>query len=334
MRPSSFPRHSRGPIQSLVPVLVSILVVATGLEAHVVTAEAAGPGPAKGLASNPRPRTEPETPAGDFSKQPPLDPSKDKKDHSKSFDPAKSKVVARGAKHTTYKNTDGTYTAVVRTEAVNWNDPAAGWKEIQPELVRVGEWWKNKSGAVVVELPHTTAPATPLASLTGKGWSIAFGLEGATSGVTATVAGTKATYTNLAPDLDVEERVMNEGVKELVTLKRRPATGEDLVLRFPLRLAGVTATEEPDGSIAFRSAGREKVAVAPPAGAWDAALDPAEGGGVAITQRLAANANTAALELVVPGAWLSDPARKYPVTVDPSIDAGHAINSGQFDAFA
>ncbi|MFP5376047.1 MAG: DNRLRE domain-containing protein, partial [Acidimicrobiia bacterium] len=283
------------------------------------------------LASPARPKPKLETPAGDFSRQPPLNDNAAKKDDATSFDPATSTVKERGERWTTYENADGTFTAEIRTAPANWKDPSGRWRAIDDTLVADGASWRNRSGPVGVRVPEATG-AAPLAALSGDGWSLSFTLDGAKVGVKAKVAGDTATYVDIAPDLDVEERVGAFGIKEVATLKRRPATAAPYRLRYPLTLVGLSAAEAGDGSITFADASGAVVATAPPAWAWDAAESPAEGGGMAVSQRLVPDGAGLALELTVPGEWLADPARTYPVKIDPTIDAGH--QTGQYDAFA
>lgn len=83
---------------------------------------------------------QPEVPPGDFTRGgPPVDadhPGQPAKDRSKSFDPAKSKVVKRTAKADVYENQDGTNTAVLHTSDVNWQDAQGTWKPIDPTFGR------------------------------------------------------------------------------------------------------------------------------------------------------------------------------------------------------
>lgn len=312
-------------------ILTAVALVASlpAAPASAQAAAAAGKKLPPPLASSPRPKPKLETPAGDFSKQPPLKAATP--GGARSFDPTKSTLKARSERSTTYENADGTFTAVVNSAPVNWKDAAGTWRAIDNSLVADGAFWRNRSGPVGVRVPDVTG-AGPLAALSGDGWSLSFAMEGAKSGVKAKVADGTVTYADIAPDLDLEERVGAFGMKELATLKRRPATAAHYRLRFPLTMSGLTAAEAANGSISFSDAAGKVVATAPPAWAWDADDVPAEGGGVAVAQRLVPSGNGVAIELSVPGEWLADPATSYPVSIDPTLDAGH--QSTQFDAFA
>ena len=270
-----------GPARATAVVVTALALFAT-LLAPQASAQPAAP-TAKGalpalLASSPRPRAKLETPAGDFSRQPPLKAAS--KNTGNSFDLATSKVAKRSERATTYENADGTFTAQISNAPVNWKEADGSWKAIDNTLVRSAASWRNRAGPLTVAVPDVTGTA-PLAALSGDGWSLSFTLDGAVPGVKAKVTDDTATYADVARDLDLEERVGAFGVKEVATLKRRPATAAPYRLTFPLVMSGLTAAEASDGSITFADASATVVAVAPPAWAWDSALSPAEGGGVA-----------------------------------------------------
>ncbi|HEX2040007.1 MAG TPA: PA14 domain-containing protein, partial [Acidimicrobiales bacterium] len=255
-----------------------------------------------------------------------------KKDYSKSFDKATSKLVKREAKADIYENADGTNAAVFYTDEVNWKDAKGDWHKIDPTLVEDGSGgFKNKSGPVRLRVPATTG-AEPLAELSGDGWSVGYTLEGAKAGVKAKPNGAVAKYEGVLTEVDVEERALRKGVKETLTLRKVPAGGGDAVFRYPLTLSGLTPVKQDDGSIAFRDKDGKIVAVAPATVAWDADEAPAEGDGVVAPLGLVEENGRWVMEVRVPGTYLADPARTYPVTVDPGLDAGYTTH--QYDAFA
>ena len=287
------------------------------------------------LASAEQKKHVPEVPEGDFRNPPPQEggPGRVEKDHSKSYDPVKSKLSKRTAKADIYANEDGTETAVVRTSDVNWQDAAGKWHPTDPNLVKDGSRWKNSGSRVAVRLAGTSGDG-PLAEVAADGWSIAYDVEGAAAGVKPTVKDDRAKYKGLlgAGEIDVIERVLAQGLKEEVLLHHQPAGADDLVLRFPLAMQGVSAAAQEDGTIAFTTAAGETVAVAPKSVVWDAEEAPAEGEGLVLPLAVVPSAaGGQAIEVRVPRTYLADPARRYPVRIDPTIDAGHATT--QYDAF-
>lgn len=286
-----------------------------------------------GESEQPRP-DRPEIPKGDFGDlpSPKGEESRPKKDWSKSFDKEKSKLAKREAKADIFENPDGTKTAVLATDEINWKDAKGDWHRIDPKLVDDGAGgWRNASGPVKVKLPGTTGDG-PLAALEGEGWSIVYRLEGAKHGVKAKTKDAKATYDDLLPGVDVEEQALPKGVKDLLVLEAAPAHGADAVFRFPLELQGLTPGAGEDGSVVFRDAAGHAVVESPATISWDADDSPAEGERVVTPLGLVQDGDAWVLEVRVPGSWLADPSTAYPVTIDPTLDAGR--NTAQYDAFA
>jgi hypothetical protein len=124
--------------------------------------------------------------------------------------------------------------------------------------------------------------------------------------------GTKLTYD-----------VSTSGVKESIVLTAVPVS--EAVFRFPLGLEGLTPSSTTDGGFAFKD-GVGKVAFSiPPAFAFDST-----GGDhvptnihVAVSMELVGDA-TIGWTIVIrpPTSWLHDPARVYPVTIDPTVNTG------------
>lgn len=254
------------------------------------------------------------------------------KDYSRSFDEKSSKLTRRVAHGDLYRNADGTNTAVLHTQAVNWRDTEGKWHPIDPRLVDDGaSALRNASSRVSVRLPKVTGASGPLATVAADGWSIGYTLEGARPGVSARVDGATARYEGLKDNLHVEEQALEEGLRELLILPTRPATADDAVFRFPLELTGVTPSSEADGSIAFRDAAGARVAAMPASVAWGDGESPARNEGIVRPLVLEGSPGQWTVEVRIPGWFLADPARRYPVTVDPTINAG--IDTTQYDAF-
>lgn len=90
---------------------------------------------------------------------------------------------------------------------------------------------------------------------------------------------------------------------------------------MPLRTKGLTAVGRADGSTDFVDAKGKVVSRIPGAMAWDARVDPRSGEPamspvkVSVTQR---NPGQAVVSIVPDRAWLADPARVFPIVVDPT----------------
>lgn len=146
----------------------------------------------------------------------------------------------------------------------------------------------------------------------------------------ADLDGVEATYPDVAPGVDVQVTSQRTGFETFFVLDQVPAAGAPVSWTLPLTLTGVTHRPETDGSISFLDPAGDVVSHIPTAWAWDSAIDPASGDPAApapvqlstqvvATSGAGAQAKSRVLLTVTPDrAWLADPARRYPVTVDPT----------------
>jgi hypothetical protein len=149
--------------------------------------------------------------------------------------------------------------------------------------------------------------------------------EGATA-VAPTASGSTVTYPAVFPGVDLTYVVSSANlVKEELVLHAPPAGGTDATYRFPLRLtSGLVPRPDPDGGIGVYDAkGAEKYRI-PPGTMMDSNVDPHSGNSASAPVQLTLDtAGTTPVVVVrAAGAWLADPARVYPVSVDPSWRAG------------
>ncbi|WJK42519.1 RHS repeat-associated core domain-containing protein [Solwaraspora sp. WMMA2056] len=248
------------------------------------------------------------------------------------FDPATSRerAVDRGRHQRVFDNADGTRTTEFAAEPVNYELPGGGWAPIDTDLVAagadVGGGWRNAADAVDLRLAPQ-ADAADLVRLTLDGQhSIEYGVADAaevagTHSVAAeTAGGTQATaavtYPGALPHVDVRLEARPGGVKETLVLHSADAAH---TYRFPLRLRGLTARLV-DGEVRFVDGSGVVRAVVPPGYMSDAgtgAQGPATSTGV--RYRLTGPADQPVLEMTLDSAWLRDPARVYPVEVDPTV---------------
>lgn len=120
--------------------------------------------------------------------------------------------------------------------------------------------------------------------------------------------------------VDLVYVVSEAGVKEDIVLLRPPAVGAKLEWRFGLALDGLRAQLNPSGSVSFLDPSGKEVYVVPVDVAYER---------VAFALEAAADGS---VELVVrpDEKWLRDPARKFPVVVDPTIMPGKDLATNAF----
>ncbi len=252
---------------------------------------------------------------------------------AKGYDPDTSRELPgeRGRQQRTYRNEGGTLTTRFYDEPVNFRRADGSWQQIDTTLVPrvVGGGLGRSAGAAAngwtvssaetVSSFATHADDEPLVSMDlGDGAAVAFGLQDAAHSAGET-DGSTITYRNARPAADVSFVAGNSSVKELLILHDRTAPAEWV---FPLTLTGLTAAVDASGAVVLTAAdGAERARI--PAG-WmqDAGTDPnANQGEVssAVTYELVQTGGALALKVVLDKEWLDDPARVYPVTVDPSV---------------
>ncbi|WP_124777863.1 DNRLRE domain-containing protein [Micromonospora inaquosa] len=154
------------------------------------------------------------------------------------------------------------------------------------------------------------------------GRSIELGLAGAAKSVSPTVTGSTVTYKNLAGGADVVYDVTATALKEKIVLRKAPAGPASYT--FTLDTAGLTAQQRQDGSIAFLGRdGGEPVFVMPAPFMYDDKDDASSPHGKVwsdkVSQRVQQMYGQTTVTVSADAAWLADPARVYPVVIDPTI---------------
>lgn len=188
------------------------------------------------------------------------------------------------------------------------------------------------AGPVELELADQSGPGDLVRLVKGT-WSLSFRMEGA-EGTKGVVDNRTIRYPGVNPGVDLEEVATGDGVKEQIVLTQRLPAGAEPRWRFPLTLQGLTPRTAADGTIAFVDATGATAVAVPPGWAFDssAAMTTGAPASAPVGVTLVGTAGAYALDVSVDAAWLGDPARVYPVRIDPTLDAGR--QSGHWDAFA
>lgn len=239
----------------------------------------------------------------------------------KGFDRATSKeiVAERDARSRTYANEDGTRTSEISTDPVNYRDAHGDWQPIDTTLVQDGDGWTNAADSVTLRLAGR-ADADELAGVTlPSGESFGYGLSGAAS-VPGRADGARVGYEQVLPETDLWLDSRAGGVKETLVLKSATAPASFL---FPLRLKGLTA-EADGGAITLTDARGHARAVIPAGFMEDAAQAVSHDVSYELVRQPGGGQ---ALKVTADPKWLADPARSFPVRIDPSVDTTAAATS-------
>ncbi|GAA4233421.1 polymorphic toxin-type HINT domain-containing protein [Actinomadura meridiana] len=240
------------------------------------------------------------------------------------FDARTSKEAPnrRTARERVFVNADGTETTEFSATPVNfWNGTTRSWTPIDPRPTGAPGGWRNRADTVDVRLAGR-ADAPGLASLTlDAGHAVGFGAAGAAA-VSGRADDTGVTYQDALPGgTDVRLEPRPGGLKETLVLSSPDAPRRYL---FPLRLTGLTPRIEGRQVTFVDAAGRRRATV--PAGyMWDSAKAPASSTGV--TYSLATSGGAPVLQVDLDERWLNDPAREFPVSVDPTVTSDGADSS-------
>jgi RHS repeat-associated protein len=261
-----------------------------------------------GMAPTPE-RRAPADPKADFT---PLE-SRD----SGHFDADRSKVVSRSMFATEFENPDGTHTVRQSSDPLNVKDSAGAWRPVDTNLARKDGRLQAKRHPLNASLGGR-ANDSKLLSVEVDGRRAWLSLDRA-SGSAASVSGSKVGYRDVAPNTDLDYEVTAGSVKETILLRKPPGKG-GASWRFRLGAEGLTPQVTADGTVAFADGTGKTVIAMPPITTWDSSgaddTPPAISGG---RYELEPDKDGWILTVSVDEAWLRDPARVYPVSVDPTF---------------
>ncbi|WP_406505326.1 LamG-like jellyroll fold domain-containing protein [Streptomyces sp. NBC_00212] len=240
---------------------------------------------------------------------------------------SKEQVAERARQARTFLNEDGTRTTRFYDEPVNFQD-GGQWKEVDTRLVRsAGARTMSASdqgwAPAATESPISFgdyANSDPVVQIAyGQGASVGYAVEGA-SAAKGTADGSVIRYPDIRTAADLELLAGSDSVKETVVLKSKDAPTE---WRFPLALNGLTARLADKGGVDFVDAGGTVQAWMPPGWMEDSkSAENANQGEISsgVRYSLVEEAGRQILVVSLDQQWLSDPARVFPVKVDPSVN--------------
>ena len=238
----------------------------------------------------------------------------------KDFDPLTSveQLGERTVDSKVFRNTNGTFTAFAYSGPIHYRDAFGLWQEIDRSLVPgVDGAFHPRANGVDVALA-SNANSSRLASVTvDADHSVAYRLDGAAS-ASGTVDKATVTYKGVRPSTDLELVALTEGVKETLILTSRSAPTS---FTFPLTLRGLRAALASNGDVVYTDEKGVERARTPHGSMIDSAIDAGSGEGVksyGVTYSLVPWGAGTALRITLDSVWLADPARKFPVMVDPT----------------
>ena len=239
------------------------------------------------------------------------------------FDADTSKLVDRSTFKDTYANADGSKTAVISQTPQNVKNDDGKWVPVKTDVD------VTPTGTGVVD-DHPLDPvfgenasSSNVLSMRHDGYTLAYTLEDAADSPLAHTntggAGDEVTYKDVFPDTDLHYTVTNGTVKEELVLDKLPTTARDS-WTWHVTGKGLTATTESDGTMVFRTgAGKIEFAIPQPQMFDSSGIknvqEPAE---TAVDTTLTSDGAGWTIAMSPNRGWLTDPARVFPVHVDPT----------------
>ncbi|MCG5442616.1 DUF6531 domain-containing protein [Micromonospora sp. NIE79] len=238
-------------------------------------------------------------------------------DDTKGFDKrtSRERPAERGVDQRVFDNADGTQTTEFSSAPINYRKPDGTWAPIDHTLVPAADGWGTTADSVGLRLAGNGA-ASQVARLSFDGdTEFGFGLAEATN-APGRVDGNAVTYPGVRPDVDLRLEPRAGGLKETLVLHSAKAPTSYV---FPLSLRNLTA-KLVDGQIILSDrAGRQR-GVIPPGYMVDAGSGKAgPATSTKVAYELVTTGGQTALKVTPDRAWLADPARRYPVEVDPTV---------------
>jgi RHS repeat-associated protein len=237
-----------------------------------------------------------------------------------SFDPVRSvPQPALGDEHTeVYHNPDNTDTARISQDRVQFQRPDHSWTPIDNTLKPTGSGrWTKTADSQQIELAGQATDPTLSSIAPDAAHQVSFGLADAAP-AKAQIAGDTAMYPNVSAGVDLQEQATGSGLKENLVLHSAAAPVNWV---FPFTAKGLSASTTPGGDVVFTDASGAVQVRIPHGSMTDSAIDPRSNQGASsngVTYQLVTYHGGPALQVKLDAGWLHDPARRFPVMVDPT----------------
>ncbi|MFC4075642.1 DNRLRE domain-containing protein [Salinithrix halophila] len=237
--------------------------------------------------------------------------------------PVKEKELTdeRDANTKVFKLKDGRLQKEVTASPIHYQDGQGNWKPIDPDVKATdssGFVYANKSNTFQTFFGKTAERVLRFEE--GK-HQIDFGaVDG--KDVQPEAKENRVTFPGLWSHADLLYDIGSDSLKETIRLQEAP---DDPTYSFSLKLKGLVAKKQADGSIAFLSESKGRVVYTMPKPFMiDSQKDDESPHGYTtseqVTQSLKQDGDQVTVTLKADRAWLHDEARKYPVHIDPTIE--------------
>ena len=237
----------------------------------------------------------------------------------------KKEIIGRRSRNSRTYQSGGNFETLIYPASINYQDAKGNWQPIDDTLVAASNpayAYQNKANSYTAFFPANLA-ASPI-HFTGQAGFVDISLVGARGAVAA--SHNQATYSNVLPGVSLSYAANADTLKESIRLDAPTAPNT-----FTFRLhtgPGLTARQMPGGAIEFlNAAGKPQYAFTLPY-MYDSS-NSAAGFSREVRMALGQDASGQTVTLTADPGWLKSNARKFPVTIDPSIGTNLNFYGGQ-----
>ncbi|WP_409490264.1 RICIN domain-containing protein [Amycolatopsis sp. cmx-11-12] len=219
----------------------------------------------------------------------------------------------------TFANPDGSRTTQVHGGPVHVRR-GGDWVPVDLTLVKSADGLvRSKAHPRDLVLAGATGGSGDLATVQSPDGKVALQYPGALPEPVLT--GEVATYPEVQPGVDLQVKATRTGFEQFFVVKRRPDRA--LTFELPLRATGLTPRTDADGNTQLVTASGAVVGSVPAAEMWDSRIDQRSGDPAAKVKVgkvvSAKERGTLGLNVTPDAGYFADPARAYPVIVDPGV---------------
>ena len=246
---------------------------------------------------------------------------------SPSPSPSVVRLESRAEYSNTYLLSDGQYRCISYESPVNFLAADGSWQPIDTSLLPDAslDVYTTTSTPVEVTIADEAPGQKPITVSDGD-WTVTMNLIGWAEDEKI-VVDDAAVYTDVAPATDVAYTVMGDGIKELITLSSPAAPN---TFSYRLTHAGLELRQDAEGGWGlYEPAAAGPVFVVGSMSTSDSSLDAAdepawcEGASMTVTP----GKDVSTITYSVPREWMNDPARVYPIEIDPDLGSGDTLDT-------
>lgn len=228
--------------------------------------------------------------------------------------------ASRTADSKTYLMSDGSYRLDLCAQPVHYKDESGQWEDIDPTLVQTPEYGVSevKASDYDIQIASDDVTETPM-SVSHDGWTFGMDLVGGEQSQMMAI-GDQAFYPLAMTDTSLVYETGGNAVKDTLVLASKNAPD---TFTFHMKLDGLSLHQSVSGpGFVLLDAKGKRAGRIDPLTVFDSALDAAGQPRAVCTSAsvsVAPAADGVNVTYHVPREWMDDPARVYPVKVDPQV---------------